>query len=206
MAAFAVVLFVLAVLAVTPVGYSARGLFATNADKVDGIHATRTPRPGALLALNANAKLPSSVVPTVTGPAGQQGPKGDTGPTGPPGPTGSPGATGAIPLTVAVDSFGNNPGGNAAVSISHPATGKYIVTFLDRSKLSSRGTIQCATIATLSRGMSGVYNSALMDAPPGEISTLPAGGPTMWPDQVVVSTYSSTGTPMDQSFWLVLFC
>jgi hypothetical protein len=94
------VLFALAVLAVTPVGNSAKSLFAfaTNSDRVDGIHAAKTPKPGTLLALDRNAKLPASVVPTVTGPqgpAGAQGAKGDTGATGEQGPKGDTGATGA---------------------------------------------------------------------------------------------------------------
>jgi hypothetical protein len=112
-AAFGAVLFVLAVLAVTPVANSAKGLFATNADRVDGIHASRTAKAGMLVPLGVNAKFPGSVVPTVTGPrgatgaagpqgskgetglTGAQGSKGDTGAPGPQGPKGETGATGA---------------------------------------------------------------------------------------------------------------
>ena len=71
----------------------------TNADKVDGLHASKRPRPNRLLALDAKAKLPASVLPAVqagpAGPAGPQGPKGDTGATGLQGPKGDTGATGA---------------------------------------------------------------------------------------------------------------
>jgi hypothetical protein len=121
-----------------------------------------------------------------------------TGPAGPPGPA---------PLTVGVDAFGNRQAGTADVSVSHPAAGKYVVTFNDPSKLSARGTIACATLATLSRGMTGAFNSQLFDAPPGEISTFPGFG-AHFPlaDQVVVNTYSGAGTPADQPFWLALFC
>lgn len=110
------------------------------------------------------------------------------------------------PLTVGVDSFGNHQAGTAAVTIDHPSTGKYIVTFADQHLLSARGTIECATVATLSKGMSGGYNSAIFDAPSGQIGTFP--GFTNLPDnnQVVVNTYDDAGNPFDQSFWLVLFC
>jgi hypothetical protein len=37
--------------------------FARNADKVDGIHASRTPKAGRLLALNKSKKFPASVLP-----------------------------------------------------------------------------------------------------------------------------------------------
>jgi hypothetical protein len=40
-------------------------LFAQNAGAVNGIKASRVPHPGQLVALNAGAKLPRSVVPTV---------------------------------------------------------------------------------------------------------------------------------------------
>ena len=107
-AAFTVVLCVLAVLAVSPVGNSARGLFAANSDKVDGIHASRVPKAGQLLPLNARKKFPRAVLPTVMGPKGgkgdtgatgaqgAQGPKGDTGAQGPQGATGPQGPPGHV--------------------------------------------------------------------------------------------------------------
>ncbi len=109
------------------------------------------------------------------------------------------------PLTVGVDSFGNHAAGSAAVAIDHPSTGKYIVTF-DESVLGQRGTIECGTVATLSRGMSGAFNAQLFDAPPGEIATFPAFTELSRSNQVVVSTRDSAGNLADQSFWLVLFC
>jgi hypothetical protein len=110
------------------------------------------------------------------------------------------------PLTVGVDSFGNHQAGNAEVTIEHPSTGKYIVTFADLHLLSARGTIECATVATLSRGMSGAFNSGLFNAPSGQIGTFPGFTDPAVADQVVVNTYDSAGNPSDQSFWLVLFC
>jgi hypothetical protein len=46
--------------------------FASNADKVDGIHASRTPRAGRLLPLNSARKFPASVMPPPA-PAGVAG-------------------------------------------------------------------------------------------------------------------------------------
>ena len=93
-AALAAVLFVLAVLAVSPVGNSARQLLVPNADKVDGIHASRTPHAGALLPLGKNGKFPASIVPKVTGPRGPAGPEGAPGTTGAAGPQGLTGLRG----------------------------------------------------------------------------------------------------------------
>jgi len=86
---------VLVILAAVPVADSAKGLFATNSDRVDGIHASRTPRPGMLLALGANGKFAASAVPTVRGPRGVSGPAGPAGPVGAAGAQGPKGETGA---------------------------------------------------------------------------------------------------------------
>ena len=68
---------------------------AANADKVDGLHASTTPKAKRLLPLNAQGKLPSSVLPVGTaGAPGPQGPKGDTGATGAKGDTGATGPQG----------------------------------------------------------------------------------------------------------------
>jgi Collagen triple helix repeat (20 copies) len=111
---------VLAFLAVAPLGDSAKGLFATNSDRVDGIHASKTVKPGVLVPLGKNAKLPASVIPKVKGPRGAtgargpQGAKGDAGPTGatgipgPQGPQGEQGAQG--------EQGPQGPPGHAAVS------------------------------------------------------------------------------------------
>ena len=57
---------VVAVAGITPLGEAARDAtevvrFARNADKVDGIHASRSPKAGRLLALNSAKKFPASV-------------------------------------------------------------------------------------------------------------------------------------------------
>jgi hypothetical protein len=87
----------LAALAASPAGGAARRsivAFATNAGAVNGIKASRTPKPGRLVPLGRNAKLPASVVPTVRGPRGESGAAGPAGPQGPAGAQGPPGATG----------------------------------------------------------------------------------------------------------------
>jgi hypothetical protein len=56
---------VIAVAGVTPLGEAASDAiprFARNADKVDGLHASRTPKAGRLLALNSSRKFPASVL------------------------------------------------------------------------------------------------------------------------------------------------
>jgi Collagen triple helix repeat (20 copies) len=98
----AVVALTFVVLGVTQAGEAAVGavrvtLFAKNAGKVNGLQASKTPKPGRLVPLGKNGKFPASVVPTFIGPAG---PKGDTGPQGPngdpglQGPKGDPGLQG----------------------------------------------------------------------------------------------------------------
>jgi hypothetical protein len=60
---------VVAVLGVTPFGQAAgqavqHAVFAEDAANVNGLEASSTPRPNALLALDAKAKFPASVIPT----------------------------------------------------------------------------------------------------------------------------------------------
>lgn len=64
-----------------------------NADKVDGLHASKKPRAGRLLALDRRKKFPASVLPT--GLTGAPGPQGAPGPRGADGLIGAAGATGA---------------------------------------------------------------------------------------------------------------
>lgn len=84
----------LVLLAASPAGGAAGrsiAAFARNAGAVNGIKASRTPKPGRLVPLGRNAKLPSSVVPTVRGARGPQGPIGPTGPRGAQGAAGPAG-------------------------------------------------------------------------------------------------------------------
>lgn len=96
------------VLGVTPYGDAALRQIvplakrSLDADRVNGIHASRTPKPNRLLALDAGGRLAAGVVAGAKGapgPAGDTGPKGDAGAapkgdTGDQGPVGDPGDTG----------------------------------------------------------------------------------------------------------------
>jgi Collagen triple helix repeat (20 copies) len=85
-----------------------RALFASNAGTVNGIKASRTPKPGQLVPLNASGRFPASVLARgPRGPIGPRGPQGVqgvqglqglqglAGVTGPQGPQGIPGVDGA---------------------------------------------------------------------------------------------------------------
>ena len=63
---------VVALAGITPLGQAARNAadvvrFARNADKVDGIHASKSPKAGRLLALNSAKKFPASVMSGLSG-------------------------------------------------------------------------------------------------------------------------------------------
>jgi hypothetical protein len=94
-----IVAIVALVFAVAPVADAAtravkRALFASNAGKVNGLRASKTPKPGRLLALDAKGRFPASVLPaSAQGPAGPQGPKGDQGAKGDKGEKGDVGPT-----------------------------------------------------------------------------------------------------------------
>lgn len=138
----------LAALAASPAGGAARrsiAAFAFNAGAVNGIKASRTPRPGRLVPLGRNAKLPASVVPTKRGArglTGTQGPAGAQGPIGPQGPAGAPGPAG--------------PAGPAAAKLSYDAPANTpvatILTFgglILRAACSSGGDMTLSARSTL---------------------------------------------------------
>jgi hypothetical protein len=108
----------LAALAASPAGGAARRsivAFASNAGAVNGIKASRTPKPGRLVPLGRNAKLPRSVVPTIRGPRGASGapgpagPQGAAGPQGPRGPQGPTGPAGPGAAKLSYDVPANTP-------------------------------------------------------------------------------------------------
>jgi hypothetical protein len=88
---------VLAALTVSSVGQAARrtvSSFAHNAGAVNGIKASRAPKPGRLVPLGRNAKLPAVVLPLRRGERGEPGRPGPAGPQGPAGAQGAPGPQG----------------------------------------------------------------------------------------------------------------
>ena len=124
-----------ALLGATPLGEAAHDLtrgippfakragFANNSAAVNGIHASRTAKPGNLVPLGRDGKFPASV--------GQVGPAGPTGAQGPAGPAGA-GGTEAYAL---VDPNGGSPRlidahtrGFAAVAVGPFGPGDYCLT------------------------------------------------------------------------------
>lgn len=102
----------LVLLAASPAGGAARrsiAAFAHNAGAVNGIKASRTPKPGRLVPLGKNAKLPRAVVPTIRGARGLQGPAGPPGPVGPQGPQGAAGPAGPGAAKLGFDVPANTP-------------------------------------------------------------------------------------------------
>jgi hypothetical protein len=74
--ALSVIALLVTLASITPLGEAAGDAipiarYARNADKVDGLHASRTPRAGRLLALNSLRRFPASVIPPT--PTGVQG-------------------------------------------------------------------------------------------------------------------------------------
>jgi hypothetical protein len=98
----AVAALVIAVLGVTPVGEATLDVLplARNADRVDMIHASRTPKAGQLYPLGKDRKFPPQVLSVTKGPKGDQGPIGPQGPQGLTGPQGPQGPAGATNVTL----------------------------------------------------------------------------------------------------------
>jgi hypothetical protein len=208
MAALTAVLLVLSLLALTPAAHTAKRLFAADSDKVDGIHASRTPKAGQLLALDARKKYPASVVPTVTGPRGPAGREGATGPQGPQGQQGATGPRGpegeAAHLLWA--KFGEGPPpfligiNSAATGVERLRTGVFRLTF-------KQDVSACAYEATLVTA--GPTNAAAFDLPTGEVSagTDFTNGASN-PKAVDVQVATSSGTQSDNvgSVALAVLC
>ena len=87
---------VIAVMGVTPLGEAAKNAlpFAKNADRVDKIHASTTPKAGQLYPLGKNTKFPAKVLSVTRGPKGDSGEMGQIGASGPQGPAGPQGLPG----------------------------------------------------------------------------------------------------------------
>jgi hypothetical protein len=92
--------------------------YADNAGRVDGFHASRYPRNGFLLALDAKTgQFPARVLPN--GGRGPAGPNGQAGPSGPQGPLGPAGA--GVPLAFAADAGGVSTSSASYVDLGGPS-------------------------------------------------------------------------------------
>ena len=181
-----------AVLGSTPLGEAAAervvqvALYAKNADRVDGIEASRTPRPRRLLALDARGRFPASVVPPAA--AGPVGPAGAAGPAGPPGPKGDTGAPGrpAARDWVAVAADGTLVrASDPATTVTKTGPGAYEVAF-------ARAAGACAAAATLAAGPGAA----------GQIAVAAGSSERA----ILVETETSTGSNADRGFTLALLC
>lgn len=199
-AAFVVAALVVAVLGATPLGEAAAkrvvrvALFAKNADKVDGIHASRSPRAGKLVPLGRDGRFPASVLPPPPpgpiGPVGAPGPPGRAGPPGDSGPVGARGERGepATALWAAVAADGSVVRGNGTTGGRRVGVGAYEVTF-------GVPIGECATLVALA-------------TPDGTSSTATgqAGASPQSDTVVTVETETSTGTNADRAFQLAVLC
>jgi Collagen triple helix repeat (20 copies) len=85
---------VVAIMGLTSHGQAASDALRLNADRVDGLHASKTPKSGQLFPLGSNKKFPASVLSVAKGAKGASGPQGEPGPQGVQGPAGPAGTTG----------------------------------------------------------------------------------------------------------------
>ena len=213
--ALALTALVVAALGVTPLGEAAGSvvrvaLFAKNAGKVNGIKASRIPKPGRLLALGRDARFPASVVPVErgpqgppgpegpagpAGPEGEQGPQGPLGPEGPQGPQGPQGEKGekgdpgepATKLFAVVSGDGALVRGSGVASVARLGAGSYEVAF-------TQGVAACAHLATLAVGEAAGAT--------GQIGV----GPGATDAAVRVETETSSGSNADKAFHLAVLC
>jgi hypothetical protein len=174
---------------------------AGNANRVDGLHASRTPKKGTLLALDPSAKFPVSVLPAAAiGPVGPAGAKGDAGPAGPQGATGPKGDAGtpATKLFAYIrDSGSADPAvvqyGNA-VSVTDPAgqnnfISPYTVDF-------GTDLTNCVAMVTPGTGQPAGAASDTVSASIAQITTT----------KVNAAFFNTSNTANDTSFMIAVFC
>lgn len=137
----AVVALLIAATGVTPadaVRAVKRAAFASNAGAVNGIKASRTPRPGELVPLGADGRFNADVLPPVSG---ARGPRGAEGPVGPRGPSSARVRLGDTAL------LGYAPSVQSTVAtLTDVAAGSYFVLFTGDGAarvLNVRGYIAC---------------------------------------------------------------
>ena len=206
--ALSIAALIVAVFGSTPFGEDAakrvvkRALYALNADKVDGIDASRTPRAGKLLALDGSGRFPASVLAGgATGPQGPVGPEGPAGPAGPAGPQGErgekgdagekgdPGAPGApaARFWAVVAADGALLRGAGVLSATRAGVGLYDIEF-------TGDVAACAAVGTLA-------------ASEGNATATGQIGIGVGPEGAIrVETEGSTGTQGDRAFQIAMLC
>ena len=205
---------VLVVLVATPAGGAAGRVvaYALNADKVDGIHAARTPAAGKLLPLGRNGKFPASVVPP--GPQGPAGPAGPVGPQGPAGLAGQPGAVGPPgPEGPQGPAGAQGPAGPEGPQGPPGPKGDPGLALLFAA-VNADGTVARASGGTsVTRAEAGLYDVAFdrdvagcvyaaTMAVKGQVAATSGASGAI----VRVETQSSSGTTLDRPFQLAVLC
>ena len=114
---------------VSPAGADLRrALSARNAATVQGVKASLSPRPNALVALNSAGQLPRRTIRPgggARGLRGEQGPRGVTGPSGQPGPDG-PGTTRVLRGTRSFGPFEDDSFDVSPVTATNLAPGTWL--------------------------------------------------------------------------------
>lgn len=141
---------IVAALGLTPAGHAASRILdqvgvAQDTNAVNGIRASRTPRPNRLLPLGADARFPAGVVPDLPGGRGPEGSAGE------PGPAGAPGRDGGAAVIVHRDDPLELPGdGTAAVVLRFDDlhAGAFVMTAgVELSSVQSFATpVRCALV------------------------------------------------------------
>jgi hypothetical protein len=136
-----------------------------------------------------------------TGPKGLTGLTGLTGATGATGGTGGTGAAGkdgtsATALWARVKEDGTLKAGSGTVSSAKLFTGGYEVVF-------NRNVSACAYIASVGSASVSSNNTAFDGSGPGEVLVEPRFEKT---NAVFVDTQNSSGTEVNNSFHLAVFC
>jgi hypothetical protein len=164
-------------------GYAKTAGFATqagNSKAVNGIKAAKTPKPGMLVPLGLNGKLPASV-----GAVGRRGPAGSPGAQGPAGQS-------ATKLWAVVHTDGTNASlirGSGAIAATQSSAGFINVTF-------NQNVDSCAYLVT-----TGLDNFNLPDRGGATADRDPAA-----PSKVYVQTFDLTATAKALDFFLAVFC
>jgi Collagen triple helix repeat (20 copies) len=173
----------------TPVGHALssavssakRAAYAKNAGAVNGIKASKQPKPGRLVPLGPDGKFPASV--GLAGPQGPKGLKGDKGDRGPAGPKGDPGSQGP-----------QGPAGLNGIS----GWGYYVVPQDITSKQIQTWTATCPTGQEplgggVARGQVDKYDQQILDTAP-----LVDPDATGW----VVTVYNHEATTVTDYAWV----
>lgn len=171
--ALALAAFLIAVLGLTPLGEAATKAVqkvssARETRAVNGIQASRTPRPNRLLPLDRDARFPASVMPAMPGARGPQGEVGNRGHEGVKGPDGGRAIVvhreEPFDLPATADR-------HTILSFNGLAPGSYVLTAM--VELSSQAVVATRVECVFTRG------DRVLGSGAAAVGTAPGGGTTM---------------------------